>query len=199
MSAGQLAAPSGPPQGQGFVWYHAIVTTYGAWLDGDLRGFRTRHHREHVEGDYKNPPPPERYAARRQLSRQSLSIPPVVLAPAWRPIVGGALVERMQMLGGFVLCASQSGQHGHLLLKCPRGVARGWIGLAKRHAWFVARDAGWQSKLWGIRSRAIEVRDRRHQLNVYRYILKHIREGAWVWAWQPPAGAGPPGGCNPWA
>jgi hypothetical protein len=50
---------SGPPDDPSFAWFHAIITTYGAWLDGDARGFRTRHHREHVEGDYKNPPPKE--------------------------------------------------------------------------------------------------------------------------------------------
>jgi hypothetical protein len=33
-------------------WYHVIISTYGGWLHGDPRGFRTRHHRAHVEGDY---------------------------------------------------------------------------------------------------------------------------------------------------
>jgi hypothetical protein len=43
------------------AWYHIMLTTSGDWLYGDARGFRTRHHREHVEGDYKNPPPPGIY------------------------------------------------------------------------------------------------------------------------------------------
>jgi hypothetical protein len=176
----------GPPQGEKFAWYHVIVTTYGAWLDGDVRGFRTRHHREHIEGDYKNPPPPEQYADRRRRSQESLKQPPVSLEPAWRPIIGWALVERFQQLGGFVLCAAMSRQHGHLLVKLPLGVARAWAGLAKKHAWFIARDAGWQGKLWAVRSRPIKVRDRTHQLNVYHYILDHVHEGAWVWKWQSP-------------
>jgi hypothetical protein len=196
MSAGQPRS-DGPPQGEGFVWHHVIVTTYGAWLDGDARGFRTRHHREHIEGDYKNPPPLERYADRRQLSQHSLSIPPVALGSSWRPIIGKALVERLQGLGGFVLCAALSRQHGHLLVKCPRGMARAWTGLAKKHAWFIARDAGWRSKLWGIRSRAIEIRERRHQLNVYRYILGHAPQGAWLWKWHPASGALPGGEGTP--
>jgi hypothetical protein len=29
-------------------WYHIIMSTYGSWLYGDARGFRTRHHREHI-------------------------------------------------------------------------------------------------------------------------------------------------------
>jgi hypothetical protein len=185
------ATADGPPQGANFAWAHVIVTTYGAWLDGDIRGFRTRHHREHVEGDYKNPPPPERYAVRRQRSRKSLKQPPVSLEPSWRPIIGQALVERFQGLGGFVLCVALGRQHGHLLVKLPRGVARMWTGLAKKHAWFVARDAGWVGKLWGVRSRAVPVRDRRHQLNVYAYILKHTKEGAWVWKWASPSATSP--------
>jgi hypothetical protein len=52
-------APTVVPGG---VWYHSITSTYGAWLYGDERGFRTRHHREHVDGDYKSPPPRGLYA-----------------------------------------------------------------------------------------------------------------------------------------
>ena len=33
-------------------WYHVMCHTYGTWLPGDPKGFRTRHHREQVEGDY---------------------------------------------------------------------------------------------------------------------------------------------------
>jgi hypothetical protein len=58
---------SGSPEMEG-SWIHFVETVYGAWLYGDARGFRTRHHREHVEGDYKNPPPAGMYDARRRRS-----------------------------------------------------------------------------------------------------------------------------------
>ena len=45
------------------VWYHVVLSTYGSWLYGDKRGFRTRHHREHVDGDYKNPPSLGKYGS----------------------------------------------------------------------------------------------------------------------------------------
>ena len=35
-------------------WYHCTAHTYGTWLRGDPRGWRARHHREHVDGDYRN-------------------------------------------------------------------------------------------------------------------------------------------------
>src|SRR5436190_1901454 len=69
-------------------WFHITTHTYAAWLPGDPRGFRTRHHREHVEGDYKNPPPPGKYADRLARSKKLLTQEPVKLAPEWRPMVG---------------------------------------------------------------------------------------------------------------
>jgi hypothetical protein len=84
--------PERPSQDPAWGWFHIILTAYGAWLYGDPRGFRTRHHREHVEGDYKNPPPPGLYADREARSRESLRQQPVAWTPEWRAIVGGALV-----------------------------------------------------------------------------------------------------------
>src|SRR5207253_7824970 len=104
-----------------WCWYHVILTTYGAWLYGDARGFRTRHHREHIEGDYKNPPPPDLYEKKRQRSQTLLKQEPVVLAAEWRPIIGAAVRDKMQTLGAEVLCVSMSATHLHLLGKMPDG------------------------------------------------------------------------------
>jgi hypothetical protein len=153
-------------------------------LDGDARGFHTRHHREHVDGDYKKPPPADEYAKRAARSRESLKQAPVEWASEWRGIVGSALVERFQKLGAFVLCASVSRQHAHLLVKTPRKLARPWSGLAKKHAWFVAREKGWKEMMWGKRGKQLPVRNRAHQLNVYQYILAHEKEGARIWLWK---------------
>src|SRR4030095_14106043 len=62
-------------------WYHCMGSTYGAWLPGDPRGFRTRHHREDVPYDYKHPPPPGLYEKRYARSRQLMTRPPVYLTP----------------------------------------------------------------------------------------------------------------------
>jgi hypothetical protein len=114
----------------------------------------------------------------------NLKQPPVVLAPVWRSIIGEAVRNRLEDLGAFVLCLSQGGQHLHLLGKLPIGVdGRTWMGLAKKHSAFEAKSRGWQGKLWGKRGKEIRVRDRGHQLNVYRYIIEHAQEGAWVWVW----------------
>src|SRR5215207_7998564 len=110
-------------------WYHVMGNTYGTWLPGDPRGFRTRHHREHVEGDYKNPPPPGTYERQYERSRKLLKPPPVVLARDWRPVIGEAVRDKLVALGAQVLCLSVGGQHVHLLAKMPPGPGpREWVG-----------------------------------------------------------------------
>src|SRR2546425_10665415 len=84
-------------------WFHITTHTYGAWLYGDPRGFRTRHHREHVEGDYKNPPPPGKYDEKNKRSKESLKQSPVILTRNWREEVGIALRDKLLLLGAQLL------------------------------------------------------------------------------------------------
>src|SRR5438094_10641351 len=54
-------------------WVHVTGSTFGTWLRGDPRGWRSRHHREHVEGDYRNPPPRGMYGELFQRSKESMT------------------------------------------------------------------------------------------------------------------------------
>ncbi|OYW18227.1 MAG: hypothetical protein B7Z55_11005, partial [Planctomycetales bacterium 12-60-4] len=96
------------------VWFHLIVTTYGSWIPGDPRGFRSWHHREHVEGDYKSPPPAGLYADRHHFARRAMQHEEVALAAELRPIIGEALRDELRRLGGRVLVVSVSAKHGHI-------------------------------------------------------------------------------------
>ncbi|MBS0207654.1 MAG: hypothetical protein JSS27_01745 [Planctomycetes bacterium] len=165
------------------IWQHIVLTAYGAWLYGDLRGFRTRHHREHVEGDYKNPPPPEQYAERERRSKREMMHRPASFPPRLRPVIGEALRERLERNGAMVICIAVANRHVHLLAKLPRTQSRAWTGAAKMHAWHQAKKHGWSRKLWGIRSKTLRIKNRAHQLAAFRYILAHAEEGAWVWRW----------------
>jgi REP element-mobilizing transposase RayT len=84
-------------------------------------------------------------------------------------------------LSGLVLTTAVSNTHIHMLIKVPDREARKWIGLAKKHAWFEMRDAGWQAKLWAKRGKIQPIHNRKHQQNCFAYILRHIHEDAWVW------------------
>ena len=163
-----------------WTWFHVVLTTYGAWLPGDPRGFRTRHHRKHVEGDYVNPPPIGKHAIRLERSRKLIKQTPVRLSPAWRSQVGASLIERLLVLGAPILIVAVSTQHVHVLAKLPAGDARHGIGLAKKHVTFSLHKQSWRGRLWGMRGKLVRIRDRKQQLNTFRYILKHEQEGAWV-------------------
>jgi hypothetical protein len=169
-----------------FKWFHVILTTYGAWPPGDRRGFRTRHHREHVDGDYKRPPPTERYRAREIWSRSLLKQPPVVIPEKLRPAVGEFIREKLDRCGAGVVCIAVAGQHAHILAKMPKKQVRHWIGMAKRHATFELKQLSWKGKVWGLRCKVVPIENRRQQLNVFAYIVRHRKEGAWVWAWKSP-------------
>ena len=58
------------------------------------------------------------------------------------------------------------------------------MGVAKRHAWFIARDRGWVGQLWAKRNHAEPIEDRRHQVNTFNSIVRHKEEGAWVWTFR---------------
>jgi REP element-mobilizing transposase RayT len=173
-------------------WFHVILTTYGAWLPGDSRGFRTRHHRDHVEGDYKNPPEVGVYESFALKNREALKHDEISLDSAQRESVGKALKAKLDALSASLIAIAVSRRHIHLLVKLPPKTVRDQIGLAKKRTWFEMRDKGWKTKLWGKRGRFLRVRDREHQLNVFYYILRHAEQGAWAWYYTPPKDADAP-------
>jgi hypothetical protein len=177
------------------VWFHLIFTTYGAWLPGDPRGFRTRHHREHVEGDYESPPEPGIYEGLHEANQETLKQPPTVIASEYRPLIGSAIRDRLQMAGGEVAIVSCGGQHAHVLVRLPDCDARLPGGLAKKHATFEAHAAGLVGELWGDRGKIVRVKNQQHWENTYQYILDHQAEGHWIWA--APHNAGSPGNAFP--
>jgi hypothetical protein len=162
-------------------WYHVNGNTYGTWLRGDQRGWRSRWHREHVEGDYKNPPPPGTYEAELAQSRASLKKPPVHLTLPQRQIAGRAMVERLLEMQIELLALSVGAAHYHLLGRFPNAQVRWPVGRAKKHASHLLTGVGLEGSVWGKKCRALPVKDRAHQLNVFEYICNHAAEGAWVW------------------
>jgi len=167
-------------------WFHVTFATYGTWLPGDPRGFRTRHHREHVEGDYRSPPPAGRYEHRHEHSRRLLVAEPVRFTPQERQSVLAALVERLRRGDALVVAAAVGREHVHLVFKCPAAEVRRLVGLAKKHAWFVLRNRGRPGRIWAKRCRAEPIRDRAHQLNAVRYVLRHAGSSAAVWRFGQP-------------
>lgn len=175
----------GPWQG----WFHVTVHTYGSWLRGDPRGWRSRSHRDHVEGDYRNSPSVRRYGAlyarsKALMKRQAVRIEGRDAAE----FVLRTLMYRLREFGAPVAAGSFDGVHGHLLVRCSKGNPRIVVGIAKQYssAQFkayglavglgLARDEG----IWGKRSYAKPIADKAHFDTALKYICAHARLGAIV-------------------
>jgi len=165
-------------------WYHITAGTYGTWLPGDGRGWRTRHHRRDVRGDYKNPPAKGSGDGLRRLSQRLLKNAPVVLSSSQRQAAGRAVVESLIRQGIETLCLAMGAEHCHLLARVDYDEIRKVIGRAKLHAYHALSNEMSGRRIWAKRSRALPIRDRQHQVNVYNYILKHRASGAWVWSYR---------------
>jgi hypothetical protein len=177
-------------------WYHVTVHAYGSWLRGDPRGWRSLHHREHVDGDYKNPPPKGTYEKLYELSKALMKRDPVRIATELRQFVADAITESLMRNGIEVLIASVDAKHLHILARFADRNPRHWIGLAKKHTSHSVRQHGLrvaEGGLWAKRSRAQPIADRKHQLQVFRYILAHARRGARIWRFDRETTKG--GGC----
>jgi len=190
-------------------WYHCMGNTYGTWPPGDPRGFRARHHREHIDGDYKSPPPQGMYDERLQKSRGAMRRSPVVLSPQLRRLVCAAMGEKLLVLKVELVELCVTAVHFHLLARFSPlvnsedpGMAmpglssanmlqdgrdprpRHYVGLAKKHASHIVRQkrVGVEGGLWAARSLERPVMDRSHQLVVVRYIRAHEEHGGVVWS-----------------
>jgi hypothetical protein len=177
-------------------WFHCTGRTYGTWLRGDPRGWRARHHREHVDGDYKNPPPRGKYDAVHALSKRLMKRERVILTPAQRKfaclVMGESLLYRQVDL--LDLCVGA--KHWHILARClvpndylgarkykdPHRDPRHLVGLAKKRSAREMSRIGLiaEGGVWAIRCSPLPIRDMDHLANVAKYILDHRKQGAEV-------------------
>lgn len=164
-------------------WYHVMCHTYGTWLPGDPRGFRTRHHREHVEGDYKNPPPPGRYVARHTHAKRLMKRDPVYLTIEQRRRAVDHVIASLQKWNIETIILAIDRVHLHLLARFPDHNPRHWTGLAKKEssAYMKRERLAPDGGLWATRCKCEPIKDRGHQVNTARYLLRHVRQGAAIW------------------
>src|SRR5689334_1278780 len=157
--------------------------TYGTWLPGNPKGFRTRHHREHVDGDYKAPPPEGRYDERLQKSKDLMKRPPVYLTPRQRTRAVEEFVRSLQKRHIELIAVSIDRVHFHVLARFPDHNPRHWIGIAKKESSHYLKQEGLApvGGLWATRFEVVPIENRGHQLWTVPYILKHAKKGAATW------------------
>ncbi len=165
-------------------WYHLILNTRGTWLPGDPRGFRARNHQIHSSGDYKHPPPTGEHAGLHDHSRK-ISSPAVTLSTSLRSAVGRALLGKIQAQTHPVIAICVGSNHAHILIELPddRAKVKELVGTWKQAASHKI-SADQPGEIWARGCDPIPIRDQAHQTKTYHYILRHQREGAWVWSFR---------------
>ncbi|HMO26839.1 MAG TPA: transposase [Tepidisphaeraceae bacterium] len=167
------------------AWFHVIVNTRCSWLHGDPRGFRSREHRIHSSGDYRNPPPKGEHAGLHDWHRRR-SDAPVILAPDVRAIVIRAFHEKLASLAHRVIAISCGCHHVHLLAELPRDddLLTRAIGKCKQLASHRLR-ASIPGNVWSSGFKLQPIRDRSHFENAYQYIRCKQEQGTVVWSHRP--------------
>lgn len=166
-------------------WFHVTLTTYASWLPGDPRGFRTRGHREHVEGDYRNPPK-EDYSERHRRSQSLQTQASVVIESQDRAAVAETLRTQCDYYRLDAAAIAVAGRHTHLLMKLPVGDARYVAGRLKYPATTLLKSRGYPKKIWAGNTQTKPIGDRSHWTNAFGYIARHDGQGAAVSLWTGP-------------
>jgi hypothetical protein len=164
-------------------WYHCMGNTYGTWLPGDPRGFRTRWHREHIEGDYRNPPPKGKYDERFKRSKDLMNRDPVYLSWEQRRRAVDEIVKSLHKWGIELIVLSVDRVHLHALARFPDRNPRHYLGLAKKESSAYMKQAGLapDGGLWATKCECVPITDRDHQVSAAKYILGHQKKGAAIW------------------
>lgn len=164
-------------------WYHVSGHTYGSWLRGDPRGWRARHHREHVEGDYRNPPAPGTYDTLLAHSKSLMKREPVTLTPIARRIACDRMAQALLFHNLDPLAIAVDHHHYHVLACFRDHKPRHWIGIAKSRSTraLSESDHAKPGGVWAVRSKCLPINDRDHQVAVFRYIVRHADKGAAIW------------------
>jgi len=170
-------------------WYHLTAHTYGTWLRGDPRGWRARNHREHVDGDYQQRPPPGKYEALLDYSKSLMKRDPVRIEREYLQFVVDMVVQRLLSRDNDVEVASQDPIHFHGLVRCYKNNPRIELGIAKQYATAQLKAHGFAMGLnlddgqgiWGKGSHPEPITCERHFFKTRDYVHDHIDRGAVVW------------------
>lgn len=163
-------------------WYHVMGHTYGTWLPGDPRGFRTRHHREHCEGDYKHPPE-EDYSALHEWAKRNMKRPPVILNREQRRRAVEIIAWSLRKREIDVVIVAVDAVHMHILARFRDHNPRHWAGIAKKESshYLKQENLALIGGLWAVRTKCKPISDRAHQVKVADYLRKHAFKGAALW------------------
>ena len=162
-------------------WRFVTIGTHNAWKPGDPRGWRSRNHKIHSSGDYRNPPPVEEHAGLRQWANER-SGNAATIPTRLRSAIGMHIIAALRELGHEVLAISVSGRHSHFLVELPDDlrVIKAIVGEAKRASSRAVREA-MPGKVWAAGGDFDPIDSRVGLHDAGNYIL--TKQGPWAWVW----------------
>lgn len=164
-------------------WFHITFSTYGTWLPGDPRGFRTYKHKRHSSGDYRHRPPEGEHSGLRKLAQTRMRTNPITLTLKQRKICGLAIVKKLTRKECKIIAIGVGAQHVHIQLRMEDRNVKRVIGAAKQYASHRLRNE-LPGTIWATYCQTEPVRSKEHQRRLFHYIRHHRKEGAFVWTYQ---------------
>ena len=160
-----------------YRWVLLTWTTYGAWLPGDPRGFRTRHGRRYV-------PPPQRYTDPDEPAYNAEDFERlyewareragdgVRLGEEERRIVEQKLVKLALDVGAVVAAVHVGEMHIHMVLFAEKDKV---AGLVRRLKGVTSRELGRMGMVGRVWARGYHCRLLRDRdvVGAVRYVLRH--------------------------
>jgi hypothetical protein len=162
-------------------WFHCMGNTYGTWLPGDPRGFRTRHRKIDVPFDYKHRPPKGMYDELHDHSKKLMKRDAVYLETAAQRVrVCDEFSASLTRREFEIAILSVDRVHFHLLARFPLHDPRKWVGIAKRESSHYCKQIGDapDGGIWAAACECKPIADRKHWQAARNYIADHAERGA---------------------
>ena len=167
-------------------WIHLILHTRNTWLHGDVRGFRSREHRIHSSGDYRNPPPPDEHRNLRafMVERSGDSI---LLGSDGQLAVLDAVRVKLDSLGSESLAIAVAPTHLHGLISapCDQTLTNKLIAKLKQRLSYVCAESI-ARPVWAQGECIKTIRVRQHQVATFVYITEKQEASAMIWSFRNP-------------
>jgi REP element-mobilizing transposase RayT len=168
----------------GMLRRHVIINTFGTWLHGDERGFRSRKHRIHSSGDYRHRPPSDEHAGLHGYHRAK-SRSEVTIDRSIRPTIGQTLLAALLDRSYRVLALAVGKVHAHCLVELPESpvTVKAIGGDAKRKS-SRAVKTHLPGTVWASGGTFKIVKDDDHLRRANDYILYDQGSDAWTWSFR---------------
>lgn len=166
---------------KGKRWWHIQFGTYYWWIPGDERGFRSKDHRIHSSGNYKNRPPKEEHKGLRGYYK-SRGVKPVRIPRELRLLVAMVIARVLLADGHRVLVVSVGAFHVHAVAELPvdRGEYNQIMGKAKSDSSRAVKKM-LPGRVWARGDRHDLIDNRDYQRNCFYYVRDKQGPTAAVW------------------